>query len=441
LFGQERMKSINDKLGRLLFASIVAVGIFLISGQSNGQDSINYIPDGTEGEQLEVVRSETVPHGWRDKRWRLFPGKYSTLKLGGGFLYEFTTYSQDREAKQQMDSISESLDPAFTVRDFRLVASGQFKTKRNFSWKAGFMYDGTTGKWLVRETGLMIGVPELWGSFFIGRTKEGFSLNKVMNGYAGWTMERQMAIDVIPILADGVKWLGYLPKQRILWNVGVYADWLSENQSFSTYRWQVATRIGWLPILDENTVFHIGVNYRYGAPENDAIRVRSRPEANSAPRFVDTGTFQSDFSNHIGGEIYYRSGPWLLGSEFYTHRFNSSTAHDPEFIGGDIVISYLLTGETRPYQTATGIFGFVPIAKSVFKGGPGAWEVLFRASTLDLNGGSLTGGKFWRITPMVNWYLSKDVRLELAYGYGVLDRFNLTGATQFFQARIQLTLL
>jgi phosphate-selective porin OprO/OprP len=29
----------------------------------------------------------------------------------------------------------------------------------------------------------------------------------------------------------------------------------------------------------------------------------------------------------------------------------------------------------------------------------------------------------------------------LAYGYGVLDRFNLKGATQFFQARIQLTLL
>ncbi len=44
----------------------------------------------------------------------------------------------------------------------------------------------------------MIGVPELRGEYFVGRTKEGFLLNKVMIGYSGWTMERQMAIDVIP---------------------------------------------------------------------------------------------------------------------------------------------------------------------------------------------------------------------------------------------------
>src|SRR6185295_6044054 len=85
------------------------------------------------------------------------------------------------------------------------------------------------GEWFVRETGVMINVPELWGNIFIGRTKEGFSMNKVMNGYAGWTMERQMALDVIPILADGIKWLGYLKKQRIFWNVGAFGDWLSED--------------------------------------------------------------------------------------------------------------------------------------------------------------------------------------------------------------------
>ena len=76
----------------------------------------------------------------------------------------------------------------------------------------------------------------------------------------------------------------------------------------------------------------------------------------------------------------------------------------------------------------------------VFKGGPGAWEVILRVTNIDLDGGTLTGGKFWRLTPMVNWYLSENVRLELAYGYGVLDRFNMKGATQFFQTRIQLSL-
>lgn len=43
------------------------------------------------------------------------------------------------------------------------------------------------------------------------------------------------------------------------------------------------------------------------------------------------------------------------------------------------------------------------------------------------------------MTPMVNWHLSDDLRLELAYGYGALDRFDLEGGTQFFQSRIQIT--
>jgi len=403
----------------------------------------DFVPDGTEGEQLEVLTADTVPQRWRDKRWRLFPGKFSTFKFGGGFLYEFAGYKQDAVAKQQMDSIGSNLEPAFAVRDFRLVASGKFKTKRTFSWKFGAMYDGMTGSWLVRETGLMIGVPELWGNFFVGRTKEGFSLNKVMNGYSGWTMERQMAIDVIPILADGVKWLGYLPKQRILWNAGIFADWLSHEQSFSTYNWQTVLRLGWLPVYspDQNKVLHVGVNYRYGEPENNAMRVRSRPEANPAPRFIDTGEFMSNHSSHIGYEVYYTSGPWMVGSEMYWHYFSSSVANDPMFFGGEVVVSYMITGETRPYHTATSVIGFVPVDKSIFKGGAGAWEVLFRASTLDLDGGAIRGGKFWRVTPMLNWYLSKDIRVELAYGYGVLDRFGLKGATQFFQSRIQFTLL
>jgi phosphate-selective porin OprO and OprP len=289
----------------------------------------------------------------------------------------------------------------------------------------------------------MIGVPELSGNIFVGRTKEGFSMSKVMVGYAGWTPERQMALDVIPILADGVKWLGYLPKQKIFWNLGVYTDWLSEGQSFSTFKWQTAGRVGWLPIYspDDQTVFHIGMSYRYGEPKNGEIKVSSRPEADPAPKFIDTGKFQSDHSNQFGAEAYYKDGPWMFGSEVYSHRFNSSTSGNPVFFGGEVVASYMITGESRPYNTATSIFGFVPVKRPVFKGGPGAWEVLVRASTLDLNGGTIRGGKFWRVTPMVNWYLSKDVRFEFAYGYGVLDRFGLKGATQFFQARLQLTLL
>jgi phosphate-selective porin OprO/OprP len=41
----------------------------------------------------------------------------------------------------------------------------------------------------------MVEIPEIRGHLFVGRTKEGFSLNKVMVGYAGWTMERATTSD------------------------------------------------------------------------------------------------------------------------------------------------------------------------------------------------------------------------------------------------------
>jgi phosphate-selective porin OprO/OprP len=59
---------------------------------------------------------------------------------------------------------------------------------------------------------------------------------------------------------------------------------------------------------EKNEVLHVGINYRYGEPEDDKIKVRSRPEANPAPRFIDTGDFSSNQSNHFGTEIYYNAG-------------------------------------------------------------------------------------------------------------------------------------
>ena len=76
----------------------------------------------------------------------------------------------------------------------------------------------------------------------------------------------------------------------------------------------------------------------------------------------------------------------------------------------------------------------------MFEGGPGAIEAVLRYSYADMDSGTIQGGKFWRITPMVNWYLSDNVRLEVVYGFSELDRYGLTGHTQYFQTRIQFQL-
>ena len=76
----------------------------------------------------------------------------------------------------------------------------------------------------------------------------------------------------------------------------------------------------------------------------------------------------------------------------------------------------------------------------MFSGGPGAWEIVAHFSRADLDSKSISGGTYWRFTPMVNWYLSDNFRLEGIYGYGSLDRFGGVGKTHFLQFRIQTQL-
>ena len=425
-----------------LVAGMLAASL-LTPGYARGQEpspSPPAVEEPTLDDTLEAGEADSEePARRRMAKWNEYEGPYFTIRVGAGLLYEGAAYSQDEASEAQFPELA--ADDG--VRDARLLLKGRFfpKWKRAITYSAGFMYDGPTDEFLVRETGIMVQVPELWGHFFIGRTKEGFSLNKVMVGYAGWTMERATISDTIPILADGVKWLGWLPKQRILWNLGAYGDFLSEGQGFSTYDNQFVGRLAWLPIMSEEkrTLLHVGVSGRYGKPNEGKLKLRSRPEAFLADYFVDTGDFACEDTKMLAFEAYYRPGPLLVGTEYFFQWANAPESGNPVFHGGDVVVTYLLTGETRAYNTRGGFFN-AGLAGDERRSaaGRGAWEAVLRASYIDLDGGTLRGGKFWRITPMVNWHMSDNVRLELTYGYGKLDRFDLNGATHFFQSRIQL---
>jgi len=387
---------------------------------------------------LETTIQAAEPLPKRDLvNWNEYHGPHFTIRVGAGFLYEFDAFSQDNQSKEQFAML-----PSEKIRDFRLIMGGRFPSlPLNVTWCFGLMYDAAAKSWYVRQTGIMFQVAKISSYFFIGRQKEGFSLNKVMVGYDGWTMERATVSDAtIPLLADGIKWLGYSKKYGILWNLGYFNDVVSKGQSFSSYSSQEVVRVAWLPVHSEEdgTLIHLGFNFRYGRPTDGELRLKSRPEAFVAPFFLDTGTFAANSSNSEGYEAYFRRRSLLFGSEYYFQHVHSPSTGNPLFQGGDVVATWLMTGETRPYNTVGGYFKDIDPKKTVFSGGPGAWEAVLRYSYTDLDSKDIHGGTFWRITPMVNWYLSENVRLEMAYGYGHLDRFDLKGNTQFFQTRLQL---
>jgi len=372
-------------------------------------------------------------NGWNEFEW-----EYLTLRIGGGFLYDYAAYGQDADSKQQM-----TISPAAVVRDFRVLFKGRFKFAPQVSYTIGYMYDAGAKQWRFRQTGIMVDIPELFGQVFVGRTKEGFSTNKLMVGYQGWTNERATINDaLLPILADGVKWSGRIPSGKLVYNLGFFFDEFSDTESYNKNDNVAAARAVWLPFLEtDKGVLHVALEGRYGQANDGQLRYRSKPESFPAQTYaIDTGVFPAGHANTLGVETYYQPGPLMFGMEYFFNRVNSVETNNPVFHGGEIFGAYLFTGELHPYNTRGAYFEAVSPARSVFDGGPGAWELVLRYSYSDLDSGTIHGGRFSRITPMINWYLSGNVRLEFVYGYGVLDRYGITGHTQFFQTRIQLQL-
>ena len=436
----------------LLICSVV-IGLLGVPALTQSQDSAEAAPqksqkkneapknaaDPTIETDIDATEAQEAPKRQLVK-WNEYQGPHFTVRGGAGFLYEVAAFAQDQQSKEQFP-----LGFKHKVRDFRILLAGRFpSSKRAITWSAGFMYDAPTNSWLVRQTGVMIAFPELLGHLFIGRSKEGFSLNKVMTGYDGWTMERATMNDAtVPLLADGIKWLGYYPKHGILWNLGYFNDIFSKGQSFSSYSSQEIVRLAWLPIRsvsDTHTLLHIGLNLRYGKPAENKLQLRSRPEASPAPYFVDTGKFSATSTFMTGPEVYYRRRNWLFGSEYWIQKVDSPSTHNPFFSGGDIAATWTITGETRTYNTVGGFFRAISPARPVFQGGHGAWDLVSRYSYINLDSRTISGGRFGRFTEQLNWYLSDNVRFEFNYGYGHLDRFGFRGNTQFFQSRIQFQL-
>ena len=95
---------------------------------------------------------------------------------------------------------------------------------------------------------------------------------------------------------------------------------------------------------------------------------------------------------------------------------------DADFSAASIQASYFLTGESRPYDRATGTFGRVkPNQNFMEDGGWGAWEIAARYSMLDLSDGAFDGGEIDTFTVGANWYLNPNMRIMFDYSFSDTD--------------------
>jgi phosphate-selective porin OprO/OprP len=174
-------------------------------------------------------------------------------------------------------------------------------------------------------------------------------------------------------------------------------------------------------------------------PQGDLVQYRSRPETHIGPRYVDTGAFGADKAYIANGEAVFTWDRLSLQAE-YMHNWNDSpSAGDPQFNGFYAFASYFLTDDYRPYKKSSGVVDRVKPKKNFsFGGGLGAWEVLARVSYLDLNDGTVRGGRLADYTAGLGWYINPNTRWLFNYIYADVDRAAGSGHTHIFEMRFQV---
>jgi phosphate-selective porin OprO and OprP len=279
-----------------------------------------------------------------------------------------------------------------------------------------------------------------YGAFRIGYTKTQVSFEAVTTTKADTFLELALPSQAIfEGRRTGVDWAFERPAYII--NVGYYwgQDLLGDNDGTT-----LAGRVAWTPRKQDGDVIHLGVSASRenrdsttdgrGINHLPSARISTAPEAGLTPvRLVDTGSLSNaDHVERSGLEGLWINGPWSLQGEDL-HENVSRFGGKPDFSASGFYVfgSWVVTGESRPYDGGN-------VGNIKPKGPWGAWEMLLRYSELDLNDGTIQGGKEHDWTLGANWYLTQHFKFQANYIWAKSDKGNLSIDPRIFELRAQI---
>jgi phosphate-selective porin OprO/OprP len=244
----------------------------------------------------------------------------------------------------------------------------------------------------------------------VGYYKVYHTLSAATSETKGGLPERSMVSDAFEIGTGGQ--LGaFLHHAGDNWSLeaGLSLDDLNTG-SAHTDGWGLHVRATYAPILAETAFLHLGVSGYRRDEADDLVSLSASPEAwLEGDDVFSSGLVEADHYHHANVEIAGSRGPWLIQAEYGGLR--TSGAQTYSYDGGYIAVSYVLTGEHRPYDAGSGTFGGLAPDRPVGQG-MGAWEIGLRNSRLDLRDGVQGSfGHTWAAS--LNWQAARNIRLML----------------------------
>ena len=397
-----------------------------------------------------------VPLSYTDtSKWNRWETEYVSGIFIAGLVLDRTNWlSQDASSEGQVGDLS-----AFEGGEIRGLRVGAVGTLNMFDRPWVYTIFGATNAFDkgFNEEGLdnfswfdwRLDVPFIADTVLsIAKQKEPISGERVQSMIYNHMHERTAVADALmPSRNVGIVWNGAGALPYSTWAVGVFNDWFDADQDFDDSATQYIGRATWAPLRtdDDSSLLHVGLGYRYSNAK-EGFRFRTEPEFNQSPAFVDTGfgtatgMLPADNLQTWNAELSWRRGPFWIASEYTSTAVDNPDLANPDFDGYWIAGSWVLTGEMRPYNKKSGTFGSVPIAKTVYQGGKGAWEATARWSTIDLGDGLVEGGEMDIASLGLSWWLTPFFSVGMNYRYIWNTRLGVEGTSSGLNTRVLLLL-
>jgi len=367
-----------------------------------------------------------VPLNYQDtSKWNMFETKYiNGIFVSAVVLDRMNWLSQDAASENQWGDLN--FYDGGEIRGFRLGFVGTLNFEKPWIYTIFAATHAFDKGFEVKDTDSFsfydwrLDIPFFKSSVLsIGKQKEPMSMDRLTGGTFLPAQERAAVSDALmPSRNVGIVWNGSSPEKYASWAFGAYNNWLEDKGSFDENASQFLGRLSWAPLRtkDESSLLHMDISYRY-SDAKEGFQYLTEPEFNKAPVFVDTGFHLADKTETYNVGLAWRRGPATLTSEYTRTNVSNPELGNPSFDGYYVTAAWILTGEMRAYNKKSGTFTGIPVAKTVYQNGKGAWELYTRYSHLDLEDKTVHGGEMQIATLGLNWWLTPFFTINASYKY------------------------
>jgi phosphate-selective porin OprO and OprP len=344
--------------------------------------------------------------------------------------------------RQDKDNLDEN---SVGLRTFMIEADGTYRNLWSYRLSLGGLTQGG------RFDGSQVFIDEAYVAYpggrlrwVLGQQTEPFSLENDMSGLATTFMERALPNALTPGNTLGLSLSTTLGPWFM--DTGIFGMDLAGSRDVSNRGVGWSGRLAFVPQAGDEKVIHFGASLSwrglFDLIEGNTTYIRSRPEVGLTDvRYVDTGDLPGiNQITRLGLEGAFQAGPISIQAEYIRTFLSREGAYgDAAFEGWYAYASWFPFGGSRKYSPAKALFVYPDIRSSWGEG-----EVAVRYSMLNLNDGSVRGGREQNVTLGLTWYLTPKLRVMANYVLVFNDHYADGNGTligndnpQIFQMRMQ----